>query len=104
MLSPSTRSRGEPGPVGLAAALIALLAGSPGPRARPVVPEPAAAAPAPPPVAVVATPLAPVRPLYRRWWVWAAAGGVVAAAVASTLLLSRSSYQKDGSLGTLGPR
>jgi tetratricopeptide (TPR) repeat protein len=76
---------------------------APVPEPLPVVP-PAAGAPVAASVAVVATPLPPPRPLYRRWWVWAAAGGVVAAAVGTALLLGRASYQKDGSLGTLGSR
>jgi tetratricopeptide (TPR) repeat protein len=67
----------------------------------PAPPEPAAAAP---PAAVIVEPLPPPRPIYRRWWVWATAGGVVVAGLATTLLLSRSSYQKEGSLGTLGTR
>jgi tetratricopeptide (TPR) repeat protein len=62
-------------------------------------PEPSGATP---PAAVVAQPLPAVRPLYRRWWVWATAGAVVAAGLTTALLLGRSSYQQEGSLGTLG--
>ncbi len=65
--------------------------------APPPPPVPAVALVAPP--TVVATP----RPLRRRWWVWASAGAaVVVAAVATAVLLGRSSYQSEGSLGTLG--
>ena len=43
------------------------------------------------------------RPVWRRWWFWAGAGTVVAAAVVTTLLVRRGdSYDKAGSLGTLG--
>jgi hypothetical protein len=74
--------------------------------AAPDIPAAAIALPPPAPTAIVLAPLPPPpeRPLYRRWWVWAAAGAVVAGTVATTLLLSRSSYQKDGTLGTLGGR
>jgi tetratricopeptide (TPR) repeat protein len=43
------------------------------------------------------------RPVWRRWWFWAGAGTVVAAAVITTVLVRRGdSYDKAGSLGTLG--
>ena len=41
-------------------------------------------------------------PWYKRWWVWATAGAVVAAGLTTALLLGRTSYQQEGSLGTLG--
>jgi tetratricopeptide (TPR) repeat protein len=53
--------------------------------------------------AVTAPPLPPQPPLYRRWWVWASVAGVLAAGVTTTVLLGRPSYQKAGSLATLGP-
>jgi tetratricopeptide (TPR) repeat protein len=46
----------------------------------------------------------PRRPLYKRWWTWAAVGAVVVGAVVTGVALSGGSYQKDGSLGTLGPK
>jgi hypothetical protein len=39
---------------------------------------------------------------FRRWWFWATVGAVAAAGAATFVLLSRSSYQKEGTLGTLG--
>jgi tetratricopeptide (TPR) repeat protein len=69
----------------------------------PLLPGPEAAGVAPP-AAVIAQPLPPARPLYRRWWVWASAGAVVAAGLTTALLLGRSSYQQEGTLGTLGSR
>ena len=36
-----------------------------------------------------------------RWWMWALVGGVLVAGAATALLLSRESYQKSGTLGTL---
>jgi tetratricopeptide (TPR) repeat protein len=68
----------------------------PGPDPRP---DPITAVP---PAAVIEQPLPVVRPLYKRWWVWATAGAVVAAGLTTALLLGRSSYQQEGSLGTLG--
>jgi tetratricopeptide (TPR) repeat protein len=84
----------------------ALAAGAPPPEVVAPPPPPALAlAPSPvPQAAVSASPLPPVRPLYRRWWVWASAGAVVAAGVATVLFLGRSSYQQEGSLGTIGTR
>jgi tetratricopeptide (TPR) repeat protein len=67
----------------------------------PLLPAPEAAGTAPP-AAVIAQPLPPVRPIYKRWWVWATGGAVVAAGLTTALLLGRSSYQQEGSLGTLG--
>jgi hypothetical protein len=52
---------------------------------------------------VESAPPAP-RPLYKRWWPWAAAGAAVAAVVITGIALSGGSYQRDGTLGTLGPR
>jgi tetratricopeptide (TPR) repeat protein len=78
--------------------------------AGPVVEQTAVAAPPPSSsvifserTPVVAAPLPPP-PLYRRWWVWTAVGAVVVTGVATALLLGRASYQKEGSLGTLGTR
>lgn len=72
------------------------------PVADPAPPLP----PLSPPAALVAPPTVvapPPRPLRRRWWLWASAGAaVVVAAVATAVLLGRSSYQSEGSLGTLG--
>jgi tetratricopeptide (TPR) repeat protein len=70
-------------------------------------PPPAAPPPAPEPV-VAATVTAPADdgehvPLHKRWWFWAGVGGVVIVGVTTALLLSHSSYVKEGSLGTLRP-
>jgi hypothetical protein len=40
-------------------------------------------------------------PVYTRWWFWGGAAGVVAGAVLTGMLLSRDSYVRDGSIGTL---
>jgi hypothetical protein len=85
----------------------------------PVTPAPSAPArpEEPPPVdtgtptlGVAASPPPPPRdepsgakPLWQRWELWAGAGAVVVTGIVVTLLLSSSSYEKDGSLGTLGP-
>jgi tetratricopeptide (TPR) repeat protein len=70
----------------------------------PPPPLPAAAPPLVVPAFVESPAPAPRRPLYQRWWAWGAVGAVVVAAVVTGVALSGGSYQKDGSLGTLGPR
>jgi tetratricopeptide (TPR) repeat protein len=43
------------------------------------------------------------RPLYKKGWFWGVVGGVVAAGVLTAVLMSgRASYEKSGSLGTVG--
>jgi hypothetical protein len=61
----------------------------------------------PPPMAIAPKPLPPPPPaplpIHKRWWFWAAAGGAVASAITAAIFLSRGdSYEKSGSLGSLG--
>jgi tetratricopeptide (TPR) repeat protein len=60
----------------------------------------------PPPIALTAPPMPPppAEPRHSRLWIWAAVGGVVLAGAAAAFFLTRDSYQKSGSLGTLGHR
>jgi tetratricopeptide (TPR) repeat protein len=100
-------------PPGVAPPPVAVAPPPPPAAPVPVVATPASAPPpaAPPPApepAVAATVTAPAPadegervPLHKRWWFWAGIGGVVVVGVTTALLLSHSSYVKDGSLGTL---
>jgi hypothetical protein len=65
-------------------------------------PPPPPAPPPPPPVVLVAPPPPPPPPFYKRWWFWTGAGAVVTAGVITAIVISRSSYTRNGSIGTIG--